>query len=44
MSIVYHLFGVARRMAIVSFAGITGPALGLGEHLDWSVGRQKRCT
>jgi hypothetical protein len=44
MRIVYNLIGVSRGVAIVPFAGITGPAIGLGKHLDWSAGRQKRCT
>jgi hypothetical protein len=44
MSIAYNLFGVSRRVAIVPFAGITGPAIGLGKHLDRSAGRQKRGT
>jgi hypothetical protein len=44
VSTVYNLFGVSRGVAIIPFAGITGPAIGLGKHLDRSAGRQKRCT
>jgi hypothetical protein len=34
----------ARGVAIVPFAGITGPLIGLGKHLDWSTGCKERGT